>query len=147
MDTERLKTDLLALGLLALVVFVGLSFLSYDPADPPSTLVFPSRQSPTNICGEVGAALDKIKKAITDEKWPYHYRIAWLHGGADTLRIVVPMKSYAEMAEPNPTVHAVLAKALGSEDSANATMKQFGSSFESGDYTVFAYRPDLSTQK
>ena len=97
--------------------------------------------------GEVGAALDKIKKAITDEKWPYHYRIAWLHGGADTLRIVVPMKSYAEMAEPNPTVHAVLAKALGSEDSANATMKQFGSSFESGDYTVFAYRPDLSTQK
>lgn len=57
MDTERLKTDLLALGLLALVVFVGLSFLSYDPADPPSTLVFPVRQAPTNICGEVGAAV------------------------------------------------------------------------------------------
>ncbi len=57
MDTERLKTDLLALGLLALVVFVGLSFLSYDPADPPSTLVFPARQAPTNICGEVGAAV------------------------------------------------------------------------------------------
>ncbi len=56
-DTERLKTDLLALGLLALVVFVGLSFLSYDPADPPSTLVFPVRQAPTNICGEVGAAV------------------------------------------------------------------------------------------
>ncbi|MFO0999609.1 MAG: DNA translocase FtsK 4TM domain-containing protein [Planctomycetaceae bacterium] len=52
-DTERLKTDLLALGLLALVVFVGLSFLSYDPADPPSTLVFPARAAPTNICGEV----------------------------------------------------------------------------------------------
>lgn len=56
-DTERLKTDLLALGLLALVVFVGLSFLSYDPADPPSTLVFPTRQVPTNICGEYGAAV------------------------------------------------------------------------------------------
>ena len=56
-DTERLKTDLLALGLLALVVFVGLSFLSYDPADPPSSLVFPVRQAPTNICGEVGAAV------------------------------------------------------------------------------------------
>jgi S-DNA-T family DNA segregation ATPase FtsK/SpoIIIE len=56
-DTERLKTDLLALGLLALVVFVGLSFLSYDPADPPSTLVFPVRQAPTNICGEAGAAI------------------------------------------------------------------------------------------
>jgi len=57
LDTERLKTDLLALGLLALVVFVGLSFLSYDPADPPSTLVFPVRQQPTNICGEVGAVV------------------------------------------------------------------------------------------
>jgi hypothetical protein len=60
LDKERLKTDLLALGLLALVVFVGLSFLSYDPADPPSTLVFPVRQAPTNICGEVGAALHFI---------------------------------------------------------------------------------------
>ena len=57
LDKERLKTDLLALGLLALVVFVGLSFLSYDPADPPSSLVFPQRQVPTNICGEVGASV------------------------------------------------------------------------------------------
>jgi len=57
LDKERLKTDLLALGLLALVVFVGLSFLSYDPADPPSSLVFPQRQVPTNICGEFGAAI------------------------------------------------------------------------------------------
>ena len=57
LDKERLKTDLLALGLLALVVFVGLSFLSYDPADPPSSLVFPQRQVPTNICGEIGAAV------------------------------------------------------------------------------------------
>ena len=57
LDKERLKTDLLALGLLALVVFVGLSFLSYDPADAPSSLVFPQRQVPTNICGEVGASV------------------------------------------------------------------------------------------
>lgn len=55
LDLERLKTDLLALGLLALVVFVGLSFLSYDSADPPSSLVFPQRRVPTNICGEAGA--------------------------------------------------------------------------------------------
>ncbi len=57
MDMERLKTDLLALGLLALVVFVGLSFLSYDYADPPSNMVFPQRQVPTNLCGEPGAAV------------------------------------------------------------------------------------------
>jgi S-DNA-T family DNA segregation ATPase FtsK/SpoIIIE len=55
-DFERIKTDLLALGLLALAVFAGLSFLSYDPADPPSALVFPQRESPLNICGPAGAA-------------------------------------------------------------------------------------------
>jgi S-DNA-T family DNA segregation ATPase FtsK/SpoIIIE len=56
-DFERFRNDALALGLLALVVFVGLSFLSYDPADPPSDLVFPSRQSPVNICGSMGASI------------------------------------------------------------------------------------------
>lgn len=56
LDFDRLKTDLLALGLLAFAVFAGLSFLSYDPADPPSTLVFPSRDLPLNICGVAGAA-------------------------------------------------------------------------------------------
>ena len=56
-DHERLRNDVLALGLLALVVFVGLSFLSYDAADPPSNLVFPSRRTPINICGSTGAAI------------------------------------------------------------------------------------------
>jgi len=56
-DYERIRNDALALGLLALVVFVGLSFLSYDPSDPPSDLVFPSRHSPVNMCGSTGAAI------------------------------------------------------------------------------------------
>ncbi|HIK93766.1 MAG TPA: DNA translocase FtsK [Planctomycetes bacterium] len=56
-DYERFRNDVLALGLLALVVFVGLSFLSYDPADPPSDLVFPARRTPVNICGSTGAAI------------------------------------------------------------------------------------------
>jgi DNA segregation ATPase FtsK/SpoIIIE, S-DNA-T family len=56
-DYERFRNDVLALGLLALVVFVGLSFLSYDAADPPSDLVFPARRTPVNICGSTGAAI------------------------------------------------------------------------------------------
>ena len=56
-DYERFRNDALALGLLALVVFVGLSFLSYDPADPPSDLVFPARHTPVNICGSLGASI------------------------------------------------------------------------------------------
>ena len=56
-DYRRLRTDLLALGLLAAIVFVSLSLLSYDPADSPSTLVYPNNASITNACGPVGAQL------------------------------------------------------------------------------------------
>ncbi|MBS0261538.1 MAG: DNA translocase FtsK [Planctomycetes bacterium] len=54
-DRHRLKTDLLALGLLAATFFVALSLLSHDPADPPSTAVYPPRAAIANTCGRVGA--------------------------------------------------------------------------------------------
>lgn len=56
-DFERFRNDVLALGLLALLVFAGLSFLSFDPADAPSDQVFPQRRVPTNICGTTGASV------------------------------------------------------------------------------------------
>ncbi len=96
--------------------------------------------------GDLMAALDKIQKAITDAKWPYPYRLAWLIGGDDRLRVVTPMKSYAEMADPDPSVRALLAKSLGSDDAAGATLKQFGGALEDTQFTVFAYRPDLAAQ-
>jgi len=51
----NLKLDLLALGLLALVVFLAASLASYDPADPPSSLVYPPRDTTANLCGRAGA--------------------------------------------------------------------------------------------
>ena len=56
-DLQRLKTDVMALGLLALAVFVALSLFSYDPADPPSQIVFPPRPVAGNVCGSTGAAV------------------------------------------------------------------------------------------
>ena len=55
MDLRRLKTDLLALCLLALCVFLTLCLWSYDPADPPSRLAFPARTEPLNVLGPYGA--------------------------------------------------------------------------------------------
>lgn len=104
-----------------------------------------SRRLKAGSRADLMGALGKIHKALQDAKWPYHYRLAWLVGGEDTFRIVIPMKNYADMADPDPSVRSVLTKALG-EDAAGATLKQFGSSFESEDYTVYAVRPDLSTQ-
>lgn len=54
-DYQRLKHDLLALGCLALSVFLTLSLGSYDPADPPASLVFPAHRSVANLAGQPGA--------------------------------------------------------------------------------------------
>lgn len=56
-DYGRLRTDLLALAILAMAVFLGLSLVSYDPADPPASVVFPVHSHPVNLCGMAGASL------------------------------------------------------------------------------------------
>lgn len=56
-DRDRLKTDLLALGLLAATVFTGLSLLSYCPADPPAHATYPPQATTQNACGPSGAIL------------------------------------------------------------------------------------------
>jgi len=55
LEERNLKLDLLALGLLALTIFLAAALLSYDPADPPSTLVYPQRTETANLCGRIGA--------------------------------------------------------------------------------------------
>ncbi|MCA8993958.1 MAG: DNA translocase FtsK [Planctomycetaceae bacterium] len=60
LDTQRLKNDLLALALLAVVVFTALALCSYNPADPPSTLVFPPQAQATNLCGPVGSFIAHV---------------------------------------------------------------------------------------
>lgn len=56
-DLRRLRTDLLALLLLVVAVFSGLSLFSYDPADPPAQAVYPARSEVLNWCGPLGAYL------------------------------------------------------------------------------------------
>lgn len=54
-DYTRLKTDLLALAILAMAVFVGLSLVSFDPADPPAVGIYPAHSVPLNLAGVYGA--------------------------------------------------------------------------------------------
>ncbi len=49
------KLDLLALGLLALVLFLGAAMLSHDVADPPRRAVYPPPAEVNNLCGRSGA--------------------------------------------------------------------------------------------
>ncbi|MFV2066044.1 MAG: DNA translocase FtsK [Pirellulales bacterium] len=52
---RNLKQDVLALLLLALALFLGVSLVTYHPADPPSRLVYPADRPIENACGRSGA--------------------------------------------------------------------------------------------
>jgi len=58
-DYSRLKTDLLALAILAMAVFVGMSLVSFDPADPPAQGIYPARTVPLNLAGAYGATVSQ----------------------------------------------------------------------------------------
>jgi S-DNA-T family DNA segregation ATPase FtsK/SpoIIIE len=60
LENRKLKLDLLALALLAGVIFLASALLSYDPADPPSKLVFPPHGQPANMCGHWGAVTSRL---------------------------------------------------------------------------------------
>ncbi len=69
-EKRNLKLDLFAIGLLAVVVFLALALLTYNPADPvlelvapldrlfqPDVLVHPQNPTVQNACGKWGALL------------------------------------------------------------------------------------------
>lgn len=59
-DYQRLKNDMLALGLFAATLFTAIALCSYNPSDPPSTSVYPAQSIVTNLCGPTGALLSHI---------------------------------------------------------------------------------------
>ncbi|NLE37381.1 MAG: DNA translocase FtsK [Pirellulaceae bacterium] len=60
LEQRNLKLDLLALGLLALTIFLASSLLSYHPGDPPSSLVYPEQTETLNVCGRSGALVSRL---------------------------------------------------------------------------------------
>ncbi|MCE9545010.1 MAG: DNA translocase FtsK 4TM domain-containing protein [Planctomycetia bacterium] len=70
LEERNVKLDLFALALLALVIFAGLSLVSYHRADPlglddASSLVYPASKSVDNICGRGGAwVADRLLRGL-----------------------------------------------------------------------------------
>ncbi len=60
----RLRTDLIALGLLATIVFLGISLFSYHPADPPAQNEYPQSEIIHNLCGSLGATAAYYSQAL-----------------------------------------------------------------------------------
>jgi S-DNA-T family DNA segregation ATPase FtsK/SpoIIIE len=93
-DRHRLKTDILAMGLLAATIFVALSLFSHDPADPPSTAVYPPRTTVMNTCGRVGA-------------WVAHHLFTAFGAGAWSVLVamaVVDVRLFSRKFEHDPLV-------------------------------------------
>ena len=57
LESRSLKLDLLALALLALVIFLGMALITYDPADSWDALSYPPPAQFHNACGRSGAIL------------------------------------------------------------------------------------------
>ena len=73
LDNRDVRFDLFALGLFVLVVFLGLSLVSYNPADPiaelvypfnqfyqPDVLTYPVAETTTNWCGPWGSLFASV---------------------------------------------------------------------------------------
>jgi DNA segregation ATPase FtsK/SpoIIIE, S-DNA-T family len=60
LDRQRLARYAPASSLLLAAVFLALSLLGYDPADPPGSAVAPPNNPPANPCGPVGATLASL---------------------------------------------------------------------------------------
>jgi S-DNA-T family DNA segregation ATPase FtsK/SpoIIIE len=69
-ERRNVKLDLLAIALLALCVFLGLSLFTYDPADSLDALVYPPREHTPNACGRSGAVVaDVVFQACGIAAW------------------------------------------------------------------------------
>jgi len=55
LEQRNVKLDLIALALLALTLFLAIALLTYDPADAPSTVIYPNHAVIHNAAGWLGA--------------------------------------------------------------------------------------------
>ena len=77
-DFRRMFLDLAALGLLAAAAFLAAALVSFDPADPPGTAVWPPAERPANLCGPAGAyAAHGLYAAVGLGAWLVLVRLAW----------------------------------------------------------------------
>jgi S-DNA-T family DNA segregation ATPase FtsK/SpoIIIE len=65
LEQRSLKTDVLALIVVAITIFLGAALFTYDPADPPSKLVYPERSTVLNACGRSGATASTLLFSTT----------------------------------------------------------------------------------
>jgi len=95
-----------------------------------------------------GGTTVESKKTLSDYakamKWPYYWSWSDQIGAADELSLVIPYKTYADMAPPETSFYQAIVKHLNDKGKANTIFSQWSSNFASSHYTVYRLRADLS---
>ncbi len=94
---------------------------------------------------DFGYAIRKTHEAIGKTNWPAHYEWYALANGGEGPHyvLVLPKKSWADMAEIEPSFPAMLEKAFGRHE-AESLLRTFGKSVSREWTEMIVYRPDLS---
>ncbi len=95
--------------------------------------------------GNFRAAVMKAREAAVAQKFSGNWMVRSVTGGNDDMTVVYPHNSYASLAGPSPNFMEVMAKHMGGPSQAAKAMTAIQSAIESGDTTIFMFRPDLST--
>ena len=77
--------------------------------------------------------------SATAGNWMWLSRV----GGSSKMMLVTAYDSFANMAPPEESFYEFLASQVG-EDQAASLFADFGAGYTSSNYTIWAYRPDLS---
>ena len=94
---------------------------------------------------ESGQARRKLSQIGIENDWDYNW--LWLQrtGGSPVMMIVTGYDDFASMAPPEETYFDFVSEVLGSEEEAGKLFTEFGGAYTGSSYTIWQYRPDLST--
>lgn len=92
-------------------------------------------------------ARKKLSKIAMDGGWDGHWLWHSRTGGQPALMVVSEYESFADMAPPEQPFFDFVAEQLGSAEEAGKLFQTFASGFTQSNYTIWAHRPDLSSQE
>lgn len=120
--------------------------LSYWPATGqfPMYMVTRMKLGPGQY-GDFRSGVSSVREAAEARKFGGNWLFRSITGGDDDMMLVVPHRSYADMAGPSPDLMEMMAEHMGGEDKAAKSMAAIQSAIKAGDTTLVMHRPDLST--
>lgn len=124
----------------------------YENSNWPANLEQTAYYGVTTWTRKQGAAMaseearKQLSKIAMDGKWDGHWLWHSRIGGTPALMVVTEYEDYADMTPPEQSFFEFIAEQVGSAEEAGKLFQQFASGFTESNYTIWAHRPDLSSQ-